>query len=181
MTVKEPLGKIALIDVNTGKSVDWNGIKTITEEDLKPERPYRTYIQMYVYGDDKAYSTLAYFGYKYLAVECCRYLENHPEKIEEVVKERVRIGKFIKGHHKMHEWEWLFTEMQIVNTWRRNEMMKAARGGATVRVGSTSLLGLSSSVSVYDELLYREKLETKKEPQPGYVPKHIQHRKKGRK
>ena len=169
-----------LVNLATGASAKWDGIKTITEEDFKPKRPYRTYIQMYAYGGKAEYNTLAYFGYKYLASQCCRYLENHPERIEELVKERVRIAKFSKSDHIIPEWQWLFLEMQFVNTWRRDEMLKDLRGGATVKVGTTSLLGLSSSVNVYDELLCREESEPKQEPQPWYVPKHIQHRKKGR-
>ena len=90
-----------------------------------------------------------------------QYLLDHPEKIEEVVTQRVRVGKFTRGEQPT-SFQWLFLELQIINSWVVDEQFS----GGTMCI-----------IPVASEKCTEPDFDT---PNPIYIPKHIQHRKRGR-
>jgi hypothetical protein len=56
--------------------------------------------------------------YVELLRDAYQYLCNHPERVEDVVKERVLAGKFTKLHNSF---QWLHLELQVINTWILDE------------------------------------------------------------
>ena len=78
--------------------------------------PSRTYVQMYVETGLYNYIVKDRLHYMYMLMDACQYLDNHPEKVEEVVMQRVRVGKFTRGERRTY-FQWLFLELQIINSW----------------------------------------------------------------
>ena len=142
----------------------------------------RTYIQMYMRSKNPSLIRYAWdHGYHHIAMYCYIYLENHPEKVEELVMERVRIAKHVHRHElgtyaRIMEYHWLFFEIQVVNTWIHEEEIEKFRGpeGFTHFVSNCA-----ESYRPLDEMLMEE-VDKSKQPDPVYIPKHIAHRKRGR-
>ena len=118
--------------------------------------PSRTYIEMYMKTRRSVYLLNDSLYYINLLRDAYRYLCNHPEKVEDVVNERVRVGKFAKPYTAF---QWLLLELQVINSWIMDETF--------------------SGDTVYTVPVSSESRSNKRNP--IYIPKHIQHRKKGRK
>lgn len=128
--------------------------------------PNRTYVEMYVETGRYNYILKDRLYYINLLRKAYQYLCDHPEKVEEVVKERVRVGKFAKPYAAF---QWLFLELRIINSWIVDETFS----GDTVYTVPVSLTPLNS-YGLIPEIRVNN-------TDPIYIPKHIQHRKKRRK
>lgn len=122
--------------------------------------PNRTYVQMYIETGRYHYILKNRLYYMHTLRDAYQYLINHPEKVEELVKERVRAGKFTRGKQRT-SFQWLILELQIISSWIWDEQFS----GDTL---CTIPVASEKREPDYDT------------PNPIYIPKHVKHRKKGR-
>ena len=129
--------------------------------------PSRTYVEMFVENQRWIYILKDRLYYMNLLIDAYKYLCKHPEKVEDVVKQRIRVGKFGTKHNSF---EWLFLELQIISTWILDERFSGdIVYDAPVPVLPTPFesYGFIPEVRISNA-------------NPIYIPKHVRHRKKGR-